>query len=98
MTLVAESTGGSSALTWTFTIVAPEPTVTIVSPLVGEVVDPGQPLIVSADLTGAGEITVTEFQINGMDMEGTLADNSLSYTMQPPLVNAADSILQRGSG
>ena len=97
VTLVAESTGGSSALTWTFTIVAPEPTVTIVSPLVGEVVDPGQPLIVSADLTGAGEITVTEFQINGMDMEGTLADNSLSYTMQPPLVNAADSILQRGS-
>ena len=97
VTLVAESTGGSSALTWTFTIVAPEPTVSIVSPLVGQIVDPGQPLIVSAELTGAGEITVTEFQINGMDMEGTLEGNRLTYIMEPPLVAAADSILRRGS-
>ena len=97
VTLVAESTGGSSALTWTFTIVAPEPTVSIVSPLVGQIVDPGQPLIVSAELTGAGEITVTEFQINGMDMEGTLEGNRLTYMMEPPLVAAADSILRRGS-
>ena len=97
VTLVAESTGGSSALTWTFTLVAPEPTVSIVSPLVGQIVDPRQPLTISAALTGAGELTVTEFQVNGMDMEGILEDNWLTYTMEPPLVGAEDSILQRGS-
>ena len=97
VTIVAESTGGSSALTWTFTIVAPEPTVSIVSPLVGQIVDPRQPLTISAALTGAGDITVTEFQINGMDMEGTLADNWLTHIIQPPLIGAEGSILQRGS-
>ena len=54
-------------------------------------------MIVSADLTGDGEIMVTEFQINGMDMEGTLEGNRLTYMMEPPLVAAADSILRRGS-
>jgi hypothetical protein len=54
-------------------------------------------LIVSAELTGAGELTVTEFQINGTDMEGTLEGNRLTYTMEPPLIDAADSILRRGS-
>ncbi|RKU14345.1 hypothetical protein C6502_00570 [Candidatus Poribacteria bacterium] len=74
-----------------------KPTVSVMSPLSGQIVDPRQPLIVSVALTGSGELTVTEFQINGMDMEGTLEDNWLTYTMQPPLVGADDSILQRGS-
>ena len=80
-----------------FTVQGVKPTVSIASPLVGQVVDPRQPLIVSAALTGNGEITVTEFQINGTDIEGTLADNWLNYTIQPPLVGEDDSILQRGS-
>ena len=97
VTVVAESTGGTSSLTWTFNIVATEPTVVIASPLVGQIVDPRQPLIIDTALTGAGEITVTEFQINGVDVEGTLADNWLTYTMEPPLIGEADSILRRGS-
>ena len=74
-----------------------KPTVSVMSPLSGQIVDPRQPLIVSVALTGSGELTVTEFQINGTDIEGTLEDNWLTYTMQPPLVDADDSILQRGS-
>ena len=74
-----------------------KPTVSVMSPLSGQIVDPRQPLIVSVALTGSGELTVTEFQINGTDIEGTLEDNWLTYTMQPPLVGADDSILQRGS-
>ncbi len=80
-----------------FTVEGVKPTVSITSPLIGQVVDPRQPLIVSAALTGNGEITVTEFQINGTDIEGALEDNWLTYTMQPPLVGGDDSILQRGS-
>ena len=80
-----------------FTVEGVHPTVSIASPSVGQVVDPRQPLIVSAALTGNGEITVTEFQINGTDVEGALEDGWLNYTMQPPLVDAEDSILQRGS-
>ena len=74
-----------------------KPTVSVMSPLSGQIVDPRQPLIVSVALTGSGELTVTEFQINGTDVEGTLEENWLTYTMQPPLVDASDSILQRGS-
>ena len=80
-----------------FTVEGVHPTVSIASPSVGQIVDPRQPLIVSAALTGNGEITVTEFQINGTDIEGAPEDGWLSYTMQPPLVDAEDSILQRGS-
>ena len=80
-----------------FTVEGVKPTVSITSPLIGQVIDPRQPLIVSAALTGNGEITVTEFQINGTDIEGALEDNWLTYTMQPPLVGGDDSILQRGS-
>ncbi|MYE87899.1 hypothetical protein F4X33_02740 [Candidatus Poribacteria bacterium] len=80
-----------------FTVEGVKPTVSITSPLIGQVIDPRQPLIVSVALTGNGEITVTEFQINGTDIEGALEDNWLTYTMQPPLVGADDSILQRGS-
>ena len=80
-----------------FTVEGVKPTVSITSPLIGQVIDPRQPLTVSAALTGNGEITITEFQINGTDIEGTLEDNWLTYTMQPPLVGADGSILQRGS-
>ena len=80
-----------------FTVEGVQPTVSIISPLAGRIIDPRQPLIVSVALTGNGEITVSEFQINGNDMEGTLEDNWLSYTMQPPLVDGDNSVLQRGS-
>ena len=80
-----------------FTVEGVNPTVSIASPTIGQIVDPRQPLIVSTALTGNGEVEVTEFQINGTDVEGTLEDNWLTYTMQPPLVGAEDSILQRGS-
>ena len=80
-----------------FRVDSVKPTVSIVSPLIGVIVDPKQPLIISAALTGNGDITVTEFQINGMDVEATLENNWLTYTMQPPLIGAADSVLQRGS-
>ena len=80
-----------------FTVEGVQPTVTIASPLAGQIVDPRQPLIITAALTGNGEITVTEFQVNGTDVEGTLEDNWLTHTMQPPLVGEAGSMLQRGS-
>ena len=87
----------TSATPVEITVEGLKPTVSVMSPLAGQIVDPRQPLIVSVALTGSGELTVTEFQINGTDIEGTLEDNWLNYTMQPPLVDADDSILQRGS-
>ena len=87
----------SSAEPVEFTVEGVQPTVSIVSPLAGRIIDPRQPLIVSVALTGNGEITVTEFQVNGTDVEGTLEDNWLTHTMQPPLVGEASSMLQRGS-
>ena len=80
-----------------FTVEGVQPTVSIVSPIAGRIIDPRQPLVVSVALTGNGDITVTEFQINGNDIEGTLENNWLTYTMQPPLVDGDDSVLQRGS-
>ena len=80
-----------------FTVEGVQPTVTIASPLAGGIIDPRQPLIITAAFTGNGEITVTEFQVNGTDVEGTLEDNWLTHTMQPPLVGEAGSMLQRGS-
>ena len=80
-----------------FTVEGVQPTVSIVSPIAGRIVDPRQPLIISVALTGNGDITLTEFQINGNDMEGTLENNWLTYTMQPPLVDGDDSVIQRGS-
>lgn len=80
-----------------FTVEGVQPTVSIVSPIAGRIIDPRQPLIVSVALTGNGEITVSEFQINGNDLEGTVENNWLTYTMQPPLVDGDDSIVQRGS-
>ena len=87
----------STATPAEFTVEGVQPTVSFVSPLTGRIIDPRQPLIVSVALTGNGDITITEFQINGNDIEGTLEDNWLTYTMQPPLVDGDDSILQRGS-
>ncbi len=87
----------SAAAPVEFTVEGVQPTVSFVSPLTGRIIDPRQPLIVSVALTGNGDITITEFQINGNDIEGTLEDNWLTYTMQPPLVDGDDSILQRGS-
>ena len=80
-----------------FTVEGVQPTVSIVSPIAGRIIDPRQPLIVSVALTGNGDITVSEFQINGNDLEGTLENNWLTYTMQPPLVDGDDSVVQRGS-
>jgi hypothetical protein len=80
-----------------FTVEGVQPTVSIVSPIAGRIIDPRQPLIVSVALTGNGDITVSEFQINGNDLEGTLENNWLTYTMQPPLVGEEGSVLQRGS-
>ena len=80
-----------------FTVEGVQPTVSIVSPIAGRIIDPRQPLIVSVALTGNGEITISEFQINGNDLEGTVENNWLTYTMQPPLVDGDDSIVQRGS-
>ena len=80
-----------------FTVEGVQPTVTIASPLAGQIIDPRQPLIITAAFTGNGEITVTEFQVNGTDVEGTPEDNWLTHTMQPPLVGEAGSMLQRGS-
>ena len=82
-----------------FTVEGVQPTVTIASPLAGQIVDPRQPLIISVALTGNGEIKVTEFKVNGKDVEWTLddKDNWLTHTMQPPLVGEEGSMLQRGS-
>lgn len=80
-----------------FTVEGVQPTVSIVSPIAGRIIDPRQPLIISVALTGNGDITVSEFQINGNDLEGTLENNWLTHTLQPPLVDGDDSIVQRGS-
>ena len=77
-----------------FTVEGVQPTVSIVTPIGGQVVDPTQPLIVTAALTGNGEITVTEFQLNGTDTEVTVENNWLTHTVQPPL----DNVFERGAG
>ena len=87
----------STATPVEFTVEGVQPTVSIVSPVAGRIIDPRQPLIVSVALTGNGDITVSEFQINGNDLEGTVENNWLSYTIQPPLVGEDGSVVQRGS-
>ena len=77
-----------------FTVEGVQPTVSIVTPIGGQVVDPTQPLIITAALTGNGEITVTEFQLNGTDTEATVENNWLTHTVQPPL----DNVFKRGDG
>ena len=79
-----------------FTVEGVQLTVSIITPIAGQVVDPTQPLIITAALTGNGEIEVTEFQFNSTDEEGretvtnkkgeeTVENNWLTYTVQPPL-------------
>ena len=77
-----------------FTVKGVQPTVSIITPIGGQVVDPTQPLIITAALTGNGEITVTEFQLNGTDTEVTVENNWLTHTVQPPL----DNVFKRGAG
>ena len=77
-----------------FTVEGVQPTVSIITPIGGQVVDPTQPLIITAALTGNGEITVTEFQLNGTDTEVTVENNWLTHTVQPPL----DNVFERGAG
>ena len=77
-----------------FTVEGVQPTVSIITPIGGQVVDPTQPLIITAALTGNGEITVTEFQLNGTDTEVTVENNWLTLTVQPPL----DNVFKRGAG
>ena len=77
-----------------FTVKGVQPTVSIITPIGGQVVDPTQPLIITAALTGNGEITVTEFQLNGTDTEVTVENNWLTHTVQPPL----DNVFERGAG
>ena len=77
-----------------FTVEGVKPTVSIVTPTGGQVVDPDQPLIITAALTGSGEVTVTEFQLNGTDAEATVENNWLTHTVQPPL----DNVFKRGDG
>ena len=77
-----------------FTVEGVQPTVSIITPIGGQVVDPTQPLIITAALTGNGEITVTEFQLNGTDTEVTVENNWLTHTVQPPL----DNVFKRGAG
>ena len=77
-----------------FTVEGVQPTVSIITPIGGQVVDPTQPLIITAALTGNGEITVTEFQLNGTDTEATVENNWLTHTVQPPL----DNVFKRGDG
>ena len=77
-----------------FTVEGVQPTVSIITPIGGQVVDPTQPLIITAALTGNGDITVTEFQLNGTDTETTVENNWLTHTVQPPL----DNVFKRGAG
>ena len=70
-------------------------TVSIITPASGQVVDPDQPLVISAALSGSGEITVTRFKLNSAVIEVAAKDNWLTYTMEPPL---AGKFLKRGSG
>ena len=52
---IVDSQGLTAEGAISFAVSLEDPTVSITSPLIGQVVDPRQPLIVSADLTGDGE-------------------------------------------
>ncbi len=70
-------------------------TVSIITPSAGQVVDPDQPLIISAAFTGIGEITVDQLLINGGTYKPqSVKDNLLTHTIQPPF----GVLFKRGSG
>ena len=66
--------------------------VSIVTPASGQVVDPDQPLTISAALSGNGEITVSEFSLNGTAATPTVENNLLTHTVDP------DAVFNRGAG
>ena len=69
--------------------------VTIITPAAGQVVDPDQPFIISAALSGSGEVTVSQLLINGGTYKPqSVKDGWLTHTIQPPLSAA----FRRGAG
>ena len=78
-----------------FTSEGVQPSVAIITPSAGQVVDPDQPLIISASFTGIGEITVDQLLINGGTYEPqSVKGNLLTHTIQPPF----GVLFKRGSG
>ena len=71
------------------------PSVAIITPSAGQVVDPDQALIISAAFTGIGEITVDQLLINGGTYTPqSVKGNLLTHTIQPPF----GVLFKRGSG
>ena len=69
--------------------------VTIVTPAAGQVIDPDQPFIISAALSGNGEVKVSRLLINGGTYKPqSVKDGWLTHTIQPPLSAA----FRRGAG
>ena len=78
-----------------FTSEGVQPSVAIITPSAGQVVDPDQPLIISAAFTGVGEITVDQLLINGGTYTPqSVKGNLLTHTIQPPF----GVLFKRGSG
>ena len=75
-----------------FTSEGVQATVSIVTPAPGQVVDPDQPLTISAALSGNGEIMVNEFLLNGTAADPTVENNLLTHTVDP------DAVFDRGAG
>ena len=87
------NTGSAEPVEFTSTGVAAG--VTIVSPAPGGIIPADQPLIISAALTGNGEITVTDFLINGgSTTPPALKDNWLTHTIDSPF----GALFKRGAG
>ena len=87
------NTGSAAPVEFTSTGVAAG--VTIVSPAPGGIIPADQPLIISAALTGNGEITVTDFLINGGSTKPpALKDNWLTHTIDSPF----GALFKRGAG
>ena len=87
------NTGSAESVEFTSTGVAAG--VSIITPASGQVVDPNQPLIISAALSGNGEITVTDFLINGgTTTPPALKNNQLTHTVNPPF----GALFKRGAG
>ena len=85
----------SSAAPVEFTSTGVAAGVTIVSPAPGGIIPADQPLIISAALTGNGEITVTDFLINGgSTTPPALKDNWLTHTIDSPF----GALFKRGAG
>ena len=78
-----------------FTSEGVQPSVAIITPSAGQVVDPDQALIISAAFTGIGEITVDQLLINGGTYKPqSVKGNLLTHTIQPPF----GVLFKRGSG